>query len=532
MPALGSVAARVNTVPNLSATFSDPDASDTDPTSFQICSDVNCSTVLPSGSGSSASGIVNGASGTWSPPVTLSDGTTYYWRAEATDSPGTSPARSGTSSFVVDTTAPTVSDVTASNANGSYKAGQTIHVQVNFSEPVNVTGTRSSRSTPRRPSPPPTPPARGTSTLTFDYTVQAGDNAATLDYTRHQRAHPQRRHIADPAAQRRHPHARHPGRGRLARAPTRASPIDTTAPTVSSVTASNADGAYKAGQTIHVQVNFSEPVNVTGTPQLLLETGATDETANYASGSRHLDAHLRLHRPGRRHQRQTSTTTAPARSPSTAARSPTPAGNNATLTLATPGAAGSLGAKRTSSSTPPPDRRAVSAPADGSALNAAPSLSATFGNSDAGDTGSLDFDLCSDAACSGILQSSSPGGLTDGASRSWTPSSLAHGTYYWRVGAHDAVGNQSGWSATSKASRSTRRRRPGRPARLRPPVALLEPRARALAATLHRLHGRRPTPARSTSSSAPTMRLRDGHPRAATVAGTSPPARRAALDAT
>ena len=48
------------------------------------------------------------------------------------------------------------------------------------------------------------------------------------------------------------------------------------------VTATDANGAYKAGQTIHVQVNFSEPVVVTGTPQLQLSTGAT---VNYSSGS-------------------------------------------------------------------------------------------------------------------------------------------------------------------------------------------------------------------------------------------------------
>ncbi len=57
---------------------------------------------------------------------------------------------------------------------------------------------------------------------------------------------------------------------------------DTVAPTVAGVTATDGNGAYKAGQTIHVQVNFSEPVVVTGTPQLQLSTGAT---VNYSSGS-------------------------------------------------------------------------------------------------------------------------------------------------------------------------------------------------------------------------------------------------------
>ena len=40
-----------------------------------------------------------------------------------------------------------------------------------------------------------------------------------------------------------------------------------------------------AGDAISIQVTFTEAVTVTGTPQLELETGATDRTVNYASGS-------------------------------------------------------------------------------------------------------------------------------------------------------------------------------------------------------------------------------------------------------
>src|SRR5207302_1210 len=61
--------------------------------------------------------------------------------------------------------------------------------------------------------------------------------------------------------------------------------VDTTAPTVTGVNSSTANGSYKAGDVVSVQVNFSENVTVTGTPQLTLETGATDAVVNYASGS-------------------------------------------------------------------------------------------------------------------------------------------------------------------------------------------------------------------------------------------------------
>ena len=45
------------------------------------------------------------------------------------------------------------------------------------------------------------------------------------------------------------------------------------------------DGQYGQGSVIDIEVEFSEPVNVTGTPALLLETGATDRQAGYVSGS-------------------------------------------------------------------------------------------------------------------------------------------------------------------------------------------------------------------------------------------------------
>ena len=57
------------------------------------------------------------------------------------------------------------------------------------------------------------------------------------------------------------------------------------APAVSSVSASTSDGSYNAGDIINVTVTFSAAVNVTGTPQLTLETGTTDRTINYVSGT-------------------------------------------------------------------------------------------------------------------------------------------------------------------------------------------------------------------------------------------------------
>src|SRR6185312_9477394 len=95
--------------------------------------------------------------------------------------PGTAGSLDANTTITIDTTAPTVSGVTSSTANGSYKAGDAVSIQVDFNENVTVTGTPqlalSSGATVNYAS------GSGTSTLTFTYTVGAGENAADLDYT-------------------------------------------------------------------------------------------------------------------------------------------------------------------------------------------------------------------------------------------------------------------------------------------------------------------------------------------------------------
>src|SRR5439155_263454 len=119
--------------------------------------------------------------------------------------------------------------------------------------------------------------------------------------------------------------------------------VDTTVPTVVSVDSTTADGAYKAGQTIDVRVNFSEAVTVTGTPQLTLETGSTDRVVDYASGSGSsaLIFQYTIQAGDTSNDLDYQATTALALNGGTIRDA---AANNATLTLAAPGAAGSLAA--------------------------------------------------------------------------------------------------------------------------------------------------------------------------------------------
>nr|WP_243699049.1 Ig-like domain-containing protein [Pseudomonas sediminis] len=117
------------------------------------------------------------------------------------------------------------------------------------------------------------------------------------------------------------------------------------APTITSVSSSTANGTYKIGDVITVTVRFDSAVNVTGTPTLTLETGATDRVLNYVSGSGTDTLSFS-------YTVQAGDSSADLDYTSTSALSlnggtiKDGANQNAILTLAAPGAAGSLGANK------------------------------------------------------------------------------------------------------------------------------------------------------------------------------------------
>ncbi|MEG3974853.1 hypothetical protein QT970_09555, partial [Microcoleus sp. herbarium8] len=119
---------------------------------------------------------------------------------------------------------------------------------------------------------------------------------------------------------------------------------DGTAPTITSVTATTADGSYTVGTVIPITVLFSETVNVTGTPTLALGAGVAG-TASYASGtgSNTLTFNYTVAPGDNIALLDYQSTTALALAGSTIADIAT---NPATLTLPAPGAAGSLGASK------------------------------------------------------------------------------------------------------------------------------------------------------------------------------------------
>lgn len=101
-----------------------------------------------------------------------------------------------------------------------------------------------------------------------------------------------------------------------------------------------------------------------------------------------------------------------------------------------------------------PSTPSLVAPADAALTSALPQLRASFDDASVGgDTGAVEFQLCSSSAaagssCASILQSSTSASVSSGATASWTPAALADGTYHWQARGVDVAGNQSAWSAT------------------------------------------------------------------------------------
>jgi hypothetical protein len=207
-------------------------------------------------------------------PIDLNGGT-------ITDVPGNDAVLSftppDTSGVLVDGVAPTITSVTGPAA-GTYIVGQHLDFTVVFSEVVVVNtaggtprlvltiGSATQYATYLSGS--------GTSTLTFRYTVQAGDEdtdgiavASPIDLNGGT--------IKDV-----------PGNNAvLSFTPPDTSGVlvDGVAPTITSV-AGPAAGTYIVGQNLDFSVQFSEAVAVTGTPRLVLTIGSATRYATYLSG--------------------------------------------------------------------------------------------------------------------------------------------------------------------------------------------------------------------------------------------------------
>ena len=251
-------------------------------------------------------GTGNGGKGTLVGTVALASGQTS-WSFDFTgttlaDGPyivsltnGSAPAASALSSrtITVDASPPTISSITdfgpgITSGNGNLNAGKVVTFTVAFSEAVTVT-----RGTPTlalsNGGVATYTSGSGSNSLTFSYTIAAGQNSADLTLAPSSAFHLNGATIRDVA-----------GNNAVLTAannynPTGTLVIDTTPPTVSSVVASGAgitsgDGALNAGKVVTLTVNFSEAVTVSwnggnnNAPTLALNDGGT-ATFSGASGT-------------------------------------------------------------------------------------------------------------------------------------------------------------------------------------------------------------------------------------------------------
>jgi CSLREA domain-containing protein len=120
---------------------------------------------------------------------------------------------------------------------------------------------------------------------------------------------------------------------------------DATPPSVISVTSTTANGTYGIGSVVTIVVNFSENVTVTGTPQLTLETGASDAVVNFVggNGTSSLTFNYTVGTNQTSSDLDYTSISALALNGGSIVDG---AGNGANLTLPAPGANGSLGANR------------------------------------------------------------------------------------------------------------------------------------------------------------------------------------------
>lgn len=113
---------------------------------------------------------------------TGANGTTYSFNVVTTDHAGNQSTSACSGTITVDTTPPTITNVTSAAANGSYKSGAIIDVRVTFSEEVLVVGgpALALNTTPARSAS--FTSGSGNATIVFNYAVQNGDNVGDLNY--------------------------------------------------------------------------------------------------------------------------------------------------------------------------------------------------------------------------------------------------------------------------------------------------------------------------------------------------------------
>ena len=189
--------------------------------------------------------------------------------------------------LVIDGVVPTVNNVSSFVSDGSFKINDVIPIIVTFSNAVTVSGTpQITLETGTSDAVVNYASGSGSNALTFYYSVGEGHESNDLDYiSTNPLSLGNNVTIIDvtdgDAADISLPS---PGSAGSLGA-NKDLVLDGLRATVLKVESTVDNGYYKMNETIPIKITFSEAVNVVGTPQLTLETGASDAVVNYTSGT-------------------------------------------------------------------------------------------------------------------------------------------------------------------------------------------------------------------------------------------------------
>ncbi|WP_158236343.1 IPTL-CTERM sorting domain-containing protein [Acidovorax sp. 62] len=291
--------------------------------------------------GADSRGSVTATGGVWSLAASGLGSGAHTLNARASDVAGNVSAASANVTITIDTTAPAVTAV-AVPANGTYHAGDTLYFTVQLDEPVYVS---TSGGTPRIALTVGSTTryadyvsGSGTSALLFGHAVVTGDsdsdgitvgalgtNGGTMIDAAGNAASTTLNSVGSTASVL----------------------VDALVPTVAGVSASTANGSYGVGQTILITLTFSTAVNVNtagGTPTLALNSGGV---ATYTSGSGTNTLTFTYTVGASQNSADLDYTSTSALALNGATVTETGGAHQAaSLTLATPGTAGSLGANK------------------------------------------------------------------------------------------------------------------------------------------------------------------------------------------
>ncbi|PJZ27478.1 hypothetical protein CH352_16870 [Leptospira hartskeerlii] len=255
--------------------------------------------------------------------------------------PGAAGSLSANKDLRIDSTPPTVSSATSPNVNNTYGPGANLQISITFSESVVISGIpyidlnigKSANFSSLQ---------SGTTAL-FDFSVSSPDNTSALDYSAVNSLHlGTGGSIVDAAGNAANLALPSPGTsGSVSNS--KSISIDTTSPSITNITSSSNNGSYGIGAVISIQAVFDEPVSVSGIPVLLLETGTVDRNASYisGSGSNTLTFEYTVSSGDSSGDLDYVSTNS-----LTSGNISDLVGNTATLTLANPGASGSLGSNK------------------------------------------------------------------------------------------------------------------------------------------------------------------------------------------